>query len=76
MNKDKLYKILINDSLILEFGIFLKSHMHDHQKNYVGSKMRTLADLNYVVLFRSGLNTMRRKGFVGSAASLAVHAKA
>lgn len=46
MNKDKLYTILIQDQLMLEFGRrFLKGHMDLKQKNYVGSKMRSLADI-------------------------------
>lgn len=46
MNKDKLYMVIIKDPVILEFGRrFLKGHMDLKQKNYVGSKMRSLADL-------------------------------
>lgn len=46
MQKDDIAIIVQTDPLILEFGHrFLKSHMDGKQRNYVCSKMRTLATL-------------------------------
>lgn len=46
MTKDKIRAVVQKDLLILEYGRrFLKSHIEDHQRNYVACKMRSLADL-------------------------------
>lgn len=46
MNKDEIGFVAQPDPIILEFGRrFLNVHRHDNQKNYVSSKMRTLATL-------------------------------
>lgn len=46
MNTGAIKSAIVKDNLILEFGRrFLKSHMADHQRNYVSNKMRTMADL-------------------------------
>lgn len=46
MNKDEIGSLAQTDPLIMEFGRrFFNRHRNDNQKNYVSSKMRTLATL-------------------------------